>query len=857
MNRLALIVLVAVLIVLAMFEPWRSEVQALAPPAPEDVVAERPAASLPEVQHLPELLIADSTAQRKVIVAAEDALESEDQQLEGPLCIMFGRLVDEDGQALPGIHVRWYAKAGWAEGVKTEPMDERWAARGFTTETDSEGLFRFEKPVPIVTRTFLKILPDPFHDSQWLFFDSNDQRHQPSLTEGTRDLGDIQLATTGALRGRVINEQGMPLAEVKMGVGQGVSSTFGRDVYTDAEGLFLLGHAPTGTYMLKAKVEGYLTGFKESVTVEPHRETSGMDFTLIASPSIEGIVVDEFGIPVEGVRLWGWPSTSGSGAGAKSGVDGRFVVSLPQVEPYTMKATRDGYEPWGEGRSVLYDPGTRDLRIAMQSIVSMRFSVVDDETGSPIERFGLSIYQNEGSKAKRSGYTERRRPPGDNHPNGVAEATARVGVDAFLIAAEGYMIAEGDVYHDADGMLVQTVRLRRGATLSGRALIHGAPVVGAQVGVQRYHDFDGRVTLDRRERHSTATDAEGRFQVDALPIGKYKVTVTPLSGAPSVFTPDALKDREVRDLGDLVLVPGARIEGIALLPPGIDPTGLEVHVGSQKRSTHVRLDSAGHFLLANLAPGDETLELGGRPGVLESGAEVEVTLVSGETLHVTLDAREFAMCHLTLDITIDGFDEAGINVYGKSVSGESRLKSFGKCDPNGRVTGFLRGDGEVRISVHIPKLGFVEHPDARFHLTAGGSVQGAVHFQFASLAISLPREQSYPTDGFAILELTPVGQETGVRSVRLRFKDGAPAGNWAGFSRFENEALKVTGQTPGQMDITLKLVEVTELSDAPLIGVMHMVIMQDGEMLSVAEPYYTGTSQGILDPSQVLLIQLK
>jgi hypothetical protein len=84
---------------------------------------------------------------------------------------------------------------------------------------------------------------------------------------------------------------------------------------------------------------------------------------LAPAPSIEGVVVDGQGQPIEGVKLHGWPSTSGTGAGAKSGADRRFVIHLPQDEPYTLGAKRDGYLGWGQehDRSITFAPGTHGL----------------------------------------------------------------------------------------------------------------------------------------------------------------------------------------------------------------------------------------------------------------------------------------------------------------------------------------------------------------------------------------------------------------------------------------------------------------------------------------------------------------
>lgn len=762
-------------------------------------------------------------------------------------CIVIGTVLDEDGRPLAQVNVQLSAYQVWAADVDVPRLEGRYDMRGFELETEADGSFRFETPVPSAPRTVLRVRPERFHDSHTVYFDSTRDSAQPGLTAGVRDLGEIRLATTGALRGRVVDRNGAPLADVNVDIGPGRSTTYSRDAYTDADGTYVVAHAPIGTYAIKAKLEGFLSGHLEPVTVERQRDTQVPDFVLEPAPSIEGIVRDELGAPLADVRLYGWPRSSGSGAGARSGEDGRFVIHLPQDEPYSLGAKRDGYRTWGDENddSTLFEPGTRDLEIVMHSMPRTRFTVVDAETGEPIERFGLNILEDNGSLAPSSIHTERRRPRPKDRPGGVAEATAREGIDLYVVSADGYLLATGDVELDQPGSPVQTVRLQRGATLSGRVLRDGEPVAGVLVEVVRgwmrelpaglgIETERGVFRASGNTQQSTRTDEHGRFAIDALDAGTHRLTVTPVRGAPRIVVPIELRPREDRELGDLTLTAGAAIAGNVLVPGGIDPAGLEVYLDDWRDDRTAVTDARGQFRFEELAPGPHSLTLKTRPGVLAGMGAVQVELLDGQTTEVTLDARDREMCAVTLSIDVGGLPVNQLQVDLRAEDGTRT--QLGHCDERGVVSGSVLASGKARVCAWLPGGRELVHPDVVLDLVQRGRIEREVRFELASLAVRLPAATALPTNGHVRLSFGP---NSPLRAIQHRLENGKPARALPTCDRIEPDSLVFGALTPGEFDATLELVESPQ-----------------GGLEFSTTPYFTATRRVVLVADEELVVTL-
>ena len=167
--------------------------------------------------------------------------------------------------------------------------------RGFEQRTGSDGAFLFEVPVPSAERCSLYLAPDRFHGSFFLWFGGTDRGARPPLGEGVRDLGRIRLARTGAIMGRVTDGAGAPLDDVLMGIGPARGTTLGRFARSAADGSYLISHAPLGTYGVSTRLAGYVSQFREPLTVDADRNLGPVDFKLERALEISGRIVGRGG----------------------------------------------------------------------------------------------------------------------------------------------------------------------------------------------------------------------------------------------------------------------------------------------------------------------------------------------------------------------------------------------------------------------------------------------------------------------------------------------------------------------------------------------------------------------------------
>ena len=741
-------------------------------------------------------------------------------------CVVTGRVVDTDRVPIEGALAQLVAARAWNEDVPGSPIAtvagrSRDGLRGFEQRTDAAGVFRFEVPEPVGS-TALHVAADRFHERfRVSFTDRALVGERAALRAGVHDLGDIILARTGSVFGRVVTDQGTPVEGALMGLGPTATSTVGQYADSDANGEYRIAHAPAGTYGVTASLDGFSIAFVEGVEVRLGADVGPVDVVLERAETITGTVVDTSHAPVAGAKVEGWPRESGFSFRVETDESGRFVAALPSPGQYSIQVTHEDHPSWGDGfgRGPYHEPGTEDLLITLEDATKVRFRVVAAETGEPIERFGIRIHEGDGSKSFNGGSNGRSLARLEDHEGGVCELTAIEREDAVLAWAEGRMHVDTDVVLDEDGEGTMTISLERGAAVTGRLVLDGEGVPETPVEVVLVSDSGYERDLYRR---TSRTDATGRFRVEGITARANRFRAHVVGRPPVVVDGLEFNPPETLDLGDVEVVDGGSVEGIVHVPSGIDPAGLTVRVMKSKQLMSARTDSSGRFEFASLAPGEHELRSFGRAGELAHPLPVTCTIKDGETTMVEIDATDCALVPVELTILIDGEPAEGASAFLRAVEGRDRMSiaeqrhfgaSLGRIGEDGVVTGEARAFGEATLRLGHPVLGGIGHPTARLVFRPGQPVKETIRFELAAAELRLPAPPVLPDEGTMTVWLRGTEDGRDTQYLRLFVEDGALAPSE--YASLDGAVLTLRGLATGPRTIEVTASE----KDAPQASV--------------------------------------
>ncbi|MEZ6016306.1 MAG: carboxypeptidase-like regulatory domain-containing protein [Planctomycetota bacterium] len=367
--------------------------------------------------------------------------------LEVPIARVFGVVIDSDRAPVSGLDLELTTAAKvWRAGSETPTLlrgDQR--RPGFGTRTDEDGTFLFEVPVPTADWVMLTGENDPYLGLVARDFGRAGGRDLPALVPGDNDLGTLIVPAAGAVQGVVVDPLGAPI----VGASVRLEGAFpgGRVVQarTDGAGHYLLGHLSAGSAALTALAPRRLAGTVRVLDVRVGETAVAPDLVLSDAPTISGVVVDTAGATLRGVRVYGWPVGGGRGAGADSDDDGRFVLALPQAEPYRLEVNRDpAFEPWGGrsqgGAAFTFEPGAEDVRIVLTRAARLTLRVLDAADAAPVAQFRVTAAR--GGAVSPS--TDEERAQGQ-----VTLSAAPGRAETLRITAPGYVPVDVAVAFDA------------------------------------------------------------------------------------------------------------------------------------------------------------------------------------------------------------------------------------------------------------------------------------------------------------------------------------------------------------------------------------------------------------------------
>jgi protocatechuate 3,4-dioxygenase beta subunit len=522
-----------------------------------------------------------------------------------------------DSNAAPVVGVRIYASPKM--GASADPRSQQ--TSGMSPMTQSDGSFELGG-----------LLPGSYELNTWS--DKHPQLAQPELvTLGEAGLDGVRLVlpATGRLVGIVHDERGGVVSGVTVQASSlartGMMPSSAR---TGDDGRFELAQLETGSYRVLAQVnwsnsmrapgtgDDDIQG--ELVEIVANGETQVELIVESRTLGIRGRVVDSTGAPVsdafvdtarmsdsatvatatgaQAVR-WGWDRKP-----VLTDHDGNFEIGELSEGEYVARAYRPG---GGEGLLEHVAAGSTGIVLTIVDTGLLAGKVVFVGGGSPDQfeigvadraqglRFGDDFFRTDGS------FVIRELPPG----NYEVTATSSEGSAKTTV-----VLAAGQSIEDLSIELINKI------TVEGRLVDADtrAPVPGMEVRISASGNFAfnrGPGTQDH------VSDADGRFRVDDVVVGKVRVMILP-RGSDSIYAGsnrDLVVGSEpaVQDIGELELLPRRTKTDEKAGDLGYKLTRPDPDIEPEDRQLEVAvIRPGGPAENTGLAVGDRIVEVDGR-----------------------------------------------------------------------------------------------------------------------------------------------------------------------------------------------------------------------------------------------------
>lgn len=316
-------------------------------------------------------------------------------------------------------------------------------------------------------------------------------------------------------------------------------------VGAESGGVFRFLEVSSAVSSVAVGAPGYATRFlplrsNDTDFTLPH-EKAGLydlgDVVLVPEMAVEGIVSDERGLPLAGVRVsfarspdvigaYGLTGVAPPTGEVRTGGEGRFRIGgLAEGALIDLRLEHPTHASVDLPRvAVSASTAPVWLPVEMKEALELEGRVVDEATGEGVD--GVSLQLLDRSESRQLAF-ERTGPEGRFVLRGVASFDGILEVEAL-----GYEPVRHELADEVDRRISASdglvLSLRRGqASVRGVVVASGAPVVGAVV--------------RSATRESVITDGAGRFQLSGLPTGQNMVFCWPsgdASGRPIIWYRD-------------------------------------------------------------------------------------------------------------------------------------------------------------------------------------------------------------------------------------------------------------------------------------------------------------------------------
>lgn len=643
-----------------------------------------------------------------------------------------------------------------------------------------------------------------------------------SLGKGETSRLDVLLTRGAALSGRVIDEDGRPVAGAKLSVSPGKQDPFsivlrrltgdpGAKIVSRADGTFSASRlAPGENQRLTVYHPDHEKAVLGGISLSPGGTRTGAVVTLRRGIVVTGTVKDDEGKPVAGAEL----AVSGSRVvrtsrggmqmnvsfggvseipAVRSGADGRFELKGVPPGDWALTAKAPGratevIDPLRLARDVRPDP----IEIVLAPGASLA-GTVRRRTGGGAE--GYIVIAREGGKPP-TGFGPDTMPTG---PDGVfvvdgLKRDTAYDLQLFGGADRGPGPTKKGVLAPASDLewVVEGLGRIEGIALDGKT---GEPLTSFEVSCEVDRGGFGGMRMGRGMRRRgaggvgepVAVEApDGRFAIEEVPAGKWQVVVTAKGYQTGRAAGVVVEEATTTDGVDVRVPRGSRLDVLVLdartrkgVPDArvvvLSETGAPAFGGLGIGEGDLRTDVDGKAGAEGLAPGKVTVTVehddytpSDQSAVLEEeGGRVEVLLSRGGTLGgvVLSETRQPVP---GAEVSLEGGGARG-NPFGAgggtATDGSGRFR-FDHLAP-GRYTLRASVSGQTSEPVEAVLVGTETKDDVTLVLAGGATIRGGVAGLPNELRVGVSVNASGPNDYWASARTGPDG----------RFElTGAPAG---------------------------------------------------------------------------------
>ena len=359
------------------------------------------------------------------------------------------------------------------------------------------------------------------------------------------------------------------------------------------------------------------------------------------------------------------------------------VVVNPKL-PWRLRLKGSGAGSWW----IDVPPGQRQATLTLIAAADRTVNV-RDEGGGPIAQAAVQLLEEGRLKGGFRRVAEFRT---DERGRLLIAGLPDSATPTILIGAKGHA---PNVVTAKPSQFPSVVTMRPGHRVFGTVTNRsGAPIAGASVEMW----VPIASTFPSPVLRQTKSDAEGRWEVGALPDGEgtWEIAAPPLATA----TGHMKLDKPVIDLGATVLEAGVKLDVQVNDDLGVPVEGAGIYTGDRTLGT---TNAKGHATLT-LAPKEALLI---RAGKAHHHAAMR-------WIHAT---DRLVTLLLTRDFRIVGrfVDAAGVPVAGANITGYfENFTLFGEVQPDGRFDMGLEPYTKYDVELTSPRTGTV-----RFHVTGG------------------------------------------------------------------------------------------------------------------------------------------